>query len=164
MALIIPMNRRLSSLFLFPLLAFFVAAPAAAQEERKTPYWASIAADDARMRKGPSEAMPVTWQYRRENLPIKVIEVYQNWRRIEDPDGTQGWMAARLLSAKRSAIVIGGIRPMRDAPKEDASVAYRAEPGVVGFITDCANGWCVFNVGGKRGYIRESHIWGAGEP
>ena len=160
----IPMNRRLFTLFLLPLLAAFLAVPVAAQEERKTPYWASIATDDARMRKGPSEAMPVMWQYRRENLPIKVIEVYQNWRKIEDPDGTQGWMAARLLSAKRSAIVTGGIRPMRDGPQDDANITYRAESGVVGFITDCANGWCVFNVGGKRGYIREAHIWGAGAP
>ena len=156
------MIKRALALIIF----LFAALPATAadEEERKTPYWASIATDDARMRKGPSEAMPVLWEYRRENLPIKVIEVYENWRKIEDPDGVQGWMAARLLSAKRTAMVTGSIRPMRATPADNAAPRYRAQPGVVGFITDCADGWCLFNVGGKRGYIREAHIWGAGVP
>ncbi len=145
-------------------LTFLITSGTAAQEERKTPYWASISADEARMRKGPSEAMPVMWEYRRENLPVKVIEVYENWRKIEDPDGAQGWMAARLLSAKRTAMVTGGIRAMRETPAQSAPPRYRAEPGVVGFITNCADGWCLFDVGGKRGYIEESHIWGAGTP
>lgn len=146
------------------LSVLLAVTPLAAQEQKKTPYWASISTDDARMRKGPSEAMPVMWEYRRENLPIKVVEVYENWRKIEDPDGAQGWMAARLLSAKRTAIITGGVRAMRATPSDDAAVSYRAEAGVVGTITECAQGWCLFDVGGKRGYIREAHAWGTGAP
>lgn len=153
--------------YLIPLLglvALALAPSASAQEERKTPYWASLSADHARMRKGPSEAMPVMWEYRRERLPVKVIKIHEQWRKIEDPDGTQGWMVARLLSARRSAIVTKVVRPMREAPDSDAAVLYRAEPGVVGYITDCDRGWCLFDVGGKQGFIREGHIWGSGEP
>lgn len=142
----------------------FLGHGAGAQETKKTPYWASIATDDARMRKGPAETMPVMWEYRRENLPIKVIKVHENWRLIEDPDGTQGWMAVRLLSGRRTAMVTGETRVMRSSPDDGASVAYRAEPGVVGFLSDCDNGWCLFDVGGRKGFIRESHVWGSGEP
>lgn len=141
-----------------------VASPAHAQEERKTPYWASIATDDARMRKGPAETMPVMWDYRRENLPIKVIKVHENWRLVEDPDGTQGWMAVRLLSGRRTAIVQGGTRPMRSSASDEAPTVYRAEAGVVGFLSDCDKGWCLFDVNGKKGFVREAHVWGAGEP
>ena len=134
--------------------------PAAAQSDVELPYWASISVDEARMRKGPSPDVPVTWEYRRKDLPVKVIARHETWRKIEDPDGTQGWMAARLLSRTRTAIVTGEVRPMRDEPDTSAAVAFRAQPGVVGRITDCKNGWCLFNVGGRKGWIQTDHIWG----
>ncbi|MPN02402.1 hypothetical protein SDC9_149618 [bioreactor metagenome] len=61
------------------------------------------------MRKGPSPDVPVVWEYRRKDLPVKVVARHDIWRKIEDPDGTQGWMAARLLSRTRTAIVTGGV-------------------------------------------------------
>lgn len=137
-----------------------VAAPAAAQSDPKLPYWASISVDEARMRKGPSPDVPVIWEYRRKDLPVKVIARHETWRKIEDPDGTQGWMAARLLSRTRTAIVTGEIRPMREAPDPAAAVAYRAEPGVVGRISECSGSWCRFDVKGRRGWIHTDHIWG----
>ncbi|MCW0199984.1 SH3 domain-containing protein [Sphingopyxis sp.] len=137
-----------------------VVGPAAAQSDVELPYWASISVDEARMRKGPSPDVPVLWEYRRKDLPVRVIARFETWRKIEDPDGTQGWMAARLLSRTRTAIVTGGIRPMREEPNVSAAVAYRAEPGVVGRITDCKNGWCRIDVGGRKGWIETGHIWG----
>ncbi len=136
------------------------AAPAAAQSDPELPYWASINVDEARMRKGPSPDVPVIWEYRRKDLPVKVVARFETWRKIEDPDGTQGWMAARLLSRTRTAIVTGDVRPLRAEPNASAAVSYRAEPGVVGRITDCADGWCQFDVKGRKGWIRTDHIWG----
>ena len=112
------------------------------------------------MRKGPSPHVPVMWEYRRKDLPVKVIARHENWRKVEDPDGTQGWMAARLLSRTRTAIVTGDIRPMREDAGVSAAVAYRARPGVVGRISDCKNGWCLFDVQGRKGWIQTDHIWG----
>ena len=138
-----------------------VVGPAAAQSDPvKLPYWASISVDEARMRKGPSPDVPVIWEYRRKDLPVKVVARFETWRKIEDPDGTQGWMAARLLSRTRTAIVTGDIRPLREAASASAAVAYRAEPGVVGRITECADGWCRFDVKGRSGWIQTDHIWG----
>ena len=137
-----------------------VVGPAGAQTDVELPYWASINVDEARMRKGPSPDVPVVWEYRRKDLPVKVIARFETWRKIEDPDGTQGWMAARLLSRTRTAIVTGEIRPMREEPDTSAAVAFRAQPGVVGRITDCQKGWCLFNVGGRKGWVQTDHIWG----
>lgn len=137
-----------------------VVGPASAQSDPQLPYWASISVDEARMRKGPSPDVPVIWEYRRKDLPVKVIARFETWRKIEDPDGTQGWMAARLLSRTRTAIVTDEIRPLREAASASAGVAYRAEPGVVGRITDCKDGWCLFDVNGRKGWIQTGHIWG----
>jgi SH3-like domain-containing protein len=150
-----------SRLILATTLFFVVVGPASAQSDPvKLPYWASISVDEARMRKGPSPDVPVIWEYRRKDLPVKVIARFETWRKIEDPDGTQGWMAARLLSRTRTAIVTGEIRPMREAANASAAVAYRAEPGVVGRITECSEGWCMLDVKGRKGWIQTDHIWG----
>lgn len=150
-----------SRTFAMILLSLAVVGPAAAQSDPvPLPYWASISVDEARMRKGPSPDVPVIWEYRRKDLPVKVVARFETWRKIEDPDGTQGWMAARLLSRTRTAIVTGDIRPLREDASLSAAVAYRAEPGVVGRITDCKDGWCLFDVKGRKGWIQTDHIWG----
>lgn len=137
--------------------------PAAAQTERKTPYWAAIAEDEALMRVGPSTDYPASWLYRRRNLPVKVIETYPNWRKVEDPDGTQGWMHKRLLKAEATAIVVKDIALLRGGRDAQAPVLYRAEPGVVGRVSDCKDGWCAFDVNGQRGFVEARQLWGAVE-
>jgi SH3-like domain-containing protein len=132
----------------------------AAMAQRKLPYWASISASEARMRTGPGRQFPASWLYQRAGLPVKVIETYPNWRKVEDPDGTKGWIQANLLSEDRTGLIREDIRPLRDAPNDDAQILWKAEPGVVGKISECRKGWCKIDVRGRMGYIEASHIWG----
>ena len=135
--------------------------PARAQDDRPTPYWASISAGKAMMRTGPGQNYPATWLYVRADLPIRVVETYPNWRKVSDPDGTTGWMLQRLLSDTRTALVTGTqAREMHQDPAEDSPVRYLAEPGVVGRLSKCADGWCLLDVRGRQGYIRTDQFWG----
>ena len=146
-------------------LVLFGAASAAGQAQQKPPYWASISKPEARMRTGPSTEFPVTWVYKRENLPVKVVAVHSVWRKVQDPDGEQGWFHVRLLSPKRAAIVIGkDIGALRDAPEASALISWRVEPGVVGLIEECEKGYCRFETEGRYGYIETARIWGDEAP
>jgi SH3-like domain-containing protein len=90
-----------------------------------------------------------------------VVRVYQNWRKIEDPDGTSGWMLVNLLSEQRTAIVRGAEpSPMHEAPDAASPIRFRAAPGVVGRVSRCAGGWCLVDVRGRGGYVRIETIWG----
>lgn len=129
-------------------------------QQRKPPYFASISAGQANMRTGPGRNYPTNWLYRRADLPIKVVEIYNDWRKVEDPDGTQGWMLVGLLSAQRTGIVVGTIVEMRDSPRLNARINWRAAPGVVGRISKCQRGWCWFDVRGRGGYVEQNRIWG----
>jgi SH3-like domain-containing protein len=146
---------------LLVVIASLVALGPAAAQQRRTPYWASIASGRAMMRTGPGQTYPGTWEYRRADLPIRVTEIYRDWRKIEDPGGTTGWMLVRLLSDQRTGIVLPGEpRPLHEAPDAASPVRYRAEAGVVGRLSRCAGGWCLFDVRGRGGYIRVGEIWG----
>ena len=141
-----------------------LSASASAQEEKKPPYWASIASGQAMTHTGPGRNYPNVWLYQRRDLPVRVVKKYQNWRLIQDPDGAQGWMLVTFLSDRRTAIVKqGDPRPVRVGPNDNARIEYDAEQGVVGRISKCSSGWCRIDVGNRRGYISTSEIWGLSE-
>ena len=140
-----------------------VTAPLAAQE-REVPYWASIKAEVLNLRAGPGRDYPVRWVYHRAGLPLKVVRVHEGWRLVRDPAGDEGWVTANLLSKERGGIVIGqGLAAIREKPSDNSKLRWNAEPGVVGRIDDCEAGWCDFDVGGRRGYMRAERLWGSAE-
>jgi SH3-like domain-containing protein len=140
--------------------AIVVPHAAVEAQQRKTPYYASISAGQARMRTGPGRNYPVNWMYQRSGLPVKVVDIYKEWRKIEDPGGTQGWMQANLLTENRTGIVVDQIVVLRDAPRGSGRMQYRAQPGVIGRISQCAAGWCWFDVRGRSGFVEAIHLWG----
>ena len=152
--------RRLIAFAMILLSAALVPA-AQAQKDRDTPYWASISASEALMRTGPGKNYPAKWLYRRADLPIRVVEVYPSWRKIQDPDGETGWMLVNLLSDTRTGLVTGDEpRPMRETPNLQARVLFLAQPGVVGRLSNCSGDWCEFDVHGRRGHVLREHFWG----
>ena len=145
-------------------VAAILAVPAQAQN-REVPYWATIRYDETNMRVGPSKEYKIDWVYRRKGLPVKVLRVLEGWRLIEDPDGTRGWVAQRQLNPQRGALVIGeDPAPMRAAGENSADIKWRLEPGVVGTLGDCDEGWCQMNVENRKGYVPQNRLWGPGEP
>ena len=132
----------------------------AAPADRKPPYYASIAPARARMRTGPGRTFPSSWLYVRAGLPVRVVDTFKEWRKIEDPGGTQGWMLGTMISNNRAAIVQGGDpAEMRDRPG-GPHILFRAQPGVVGRVSQCGNGWCHFDVHGQAGFVQTDRLWG----
>ena len=136
-------------------------ATVASAQDKKPPYWASIASGEAMMRTGPGRNYPGIWLYKRRDLPVRVLQIYPNWRKIEDPAGEQGWMLVTLLSDRRTAIVRPGVpRDVRVKPAASAPIRYRIEAGVVGRIDECSGAWCRIEMGKRRGYIERDALFG----
>lgn len=143
------------------------AAPAAAADDAGVPYWASLRARAANLRVGPGEDYRISFRYKREDLPFKVLRVMEGWRLVQDPEGARGWILARFLKRDRGAIVTGtkgALAEMREKADPASKLLWKVEPGVTGRLGECAEGWCKFDVAGHAGYMREKALWGAGEP
>ncbi len=113
------------------------------------------------MRSGPGKNYPGIWLYKRHDLPVRVLKTYPNWRQIEDPDGTKGWMLVTLLSDRRTGIVKPGEpRAIRAAASETSRITYKVEPGVVGRLEQCDGDWCRIAIGKREGFIRIADLWG----
>jgi SH3-like domain-containing protein len=142
-------------------LALLTLAAAAQAQDKPVPYWASIDSGKALMRTGPATTYPAVWLYQRRDLPIRVLKRYEDWRLIEDSEGTRGWMRRVLLSDTRTALITGSApRAVHARADEGSRVRYRVEPGVVGRIDDCGEGWCHIRFGSREGHIKVSDLWG----
>jgi len=145
--------------------AFFLLSGSAAAQDAEGPYWASISAEEANMRVGPGEQFPIAWVYERRGLPVKVIRRLQGWRRVQEPDGTEGWIFSGLLSNRRTAMVTGEEpAAMRETGAENAPLRWNLEAGVIGILGECRANWCELDVAGHRGWVAQDRLWGVGEP
>jgi len=146
------------------LAVVMLAFPATAAAQDELPYWATLTADKVNMRVGPARDYAIRWVYRRDGLPLKVVRLHEGWRLVEDPDGARGWILARFLSRARGAVVVANDAKMREKPGGGGKLMWRVEPGVVGRLGDCRDGWCKLDVTGHKGWISRQAIWGDGEP
>ena len=69
------------------------------------PRFVSLKADSVNLREGPNRDHPVKWIFKRAGLPVEITAEFEQWRRIRDSDGTEGWVLQNLLSGRRTALV-----------------------------------------------------------
>lgn len=161
--------RSLAVLLLLTAGSLPLAAQTAAQRSTGAsglplPRFASLAAPEVNVRTGPSTDHPVRWVYSRLKLPVRIVEEYDVWRRIEDPDGETGWTHSSLLSQRRTVLIKGpGIQEMRRSAAVDGRVVARVEPGVIGELVDCDADWCRIEVADERGWLPRDVLWGVSD-
>ena len=100
-----------------------------AKSTSETPYYASIKADEANVRTGPSIRYPIQWIYKKENWPVKVTATFERWRKINDIDGEAGWMHESLLTGRRNAIIqSNGVQEIYRLPILTSAVVMALQP------------------------------------
>lgn len=130
------------------------------------PRFVSLKRDVVYMRRGPGSDHAIEWQYVRRHLPVEVINEYDLWREVRDPDGTEGWISANMLSGERYVLVIApkgaktAREPLRARPDTKAKVIAVAETGVVAELKHCPDDWCEISAGGRSGWIPRGLLWG----
>ncbi len=125
------------------------------------PRFVSLGSDRINLRTGPGRRYPIAWVFVRHGLPVLVTREYQNWRKVRDSDGVEGWVHRSLLSGRRHALVMGATRTLRRAPGKDAPAVLRAEAGVIGRLLACRAAWCRIEIADTEGWLERAHIHGA---
>ena len=138
------------------------ALPAAAQtlSSDKLPRFASLRSDEVNLRVGPGENYPIEWVLKRKDMPIEIVEQFQNWRQITDWQGDKGWVLDRMITGRRAVIVSGGVRNLHRRPDPGSPIVARAEPGVVARLVDLQGPWCRIEAGGYAGWLPRNEVWG----
>lgn len=162
----------------FPFLAADSAVGAPAEQQASPdvrlgpsglplPRFVSLKSGRVNSRIGPGVNYAVDWLYLKPGLPMEVIQEYDNWRRVRDADGAEGWINQSLLSGRRTAIAAPWQKgkdvriDLFADPEANARRLAVVEPGAIGTIRRCDGRWCEMTFDGHTGWISQSQVWGA---
>ncbi|WP_425432905.1 SH3 domain-containing protein [Hartmannibacter diazotrophicus] len=131
----------------------------------KVPRFVSLKSDAVNVRVGPSRQHAIAWRYVRAGMPVEITQEFDNWRRIRDFEGAEGWVFHSLLSGVRTALVSPWDTDKKPVPlyrdaRADAQVVTRLEPGVLGRVDSCDGSWCHLEGDNFDGWIDQNLLWG----
>jgi SH3-like domain-containing protein len=148
--------------FLPPSTPAFAQATGASGQP--VPRFVSLRSDRVNVRQGPSRDHQVVWTFTRAALPVEITAEFENWRRIRDSEGSEGWVQTGLLSGRRTALVA----PWRRGQSFDlharavttSEVRARLESGVIVSARSCDGTWCRVTAERIDGFLRQEVMWG----
>lgn len=130
------------------------------------PRFVSLKSSRVNMRIGPGRDYAVDWLYLQSGLPLEIIQEYDNWRRVRDSEGTEGWIYQSLLSGRRTGMAVPWHRGknatvnLLNNPDAKAKTIALIEPGAVGRVHVCNGDWCQMTFKGHKGWIKQASVWG----
>jgi SH3-like domain-containing protein len=143
-----------------PAVCLAPAAPAADTDTKPLPRFGMLRVEPANLRAGPGERYPIEWVLVRKDMPVEIVGEFDQWRRIRDWQGTEGWVHERVVADKRAVIVVGAVRALHRDPDAASPVVARAEAGVIAQLLACQGGWCRIQANDTAGWVQRGEIWG----
>ena len=112
------------------------------------PRYVSLKSDDANIRVGPSKNYPIEIKYIKKNYPLKVLEEYEEWRKLEDFNKNIGWIHKSLISGIRTGIVLSNYnKNIKLLNTLDGNVIGEIGYGNIVFLEKCKIDWCLISSG-----------------
>lgn len=128
------------------------------------PRFVSLKADRVNVRGGPTRDHEVVWVFTRAGLPVEITAEYENWRRIRDSEGAEGWVYHSMLSGRRTAMVHpkskADLVALREKPDAESPVVAQLQDGVLGAVKTCSNGWCALSGDKFQGFVEQTRLFG----
>jgi len=151
-------NKKIILLFMF-LLLFVMQSIAAASQ------MVSISGDDVNMRSGAGKKYKVIWKLG-SGFPLKVLRRSGSWVRVQDFEGTIGWVHKNVVIRSPHMVVKVHKKSkkrinVRSGPGRNNRIVAKAFYGVVFKTLEQKNGWAkVQHDKGVTGWVKRSLLWG----
>jgi SH3-like domain-containing protein len=116
------------------------------------------------VRKGPSSDHEVAWVFQRKGMPVEVTAEFENWRKIRDSDGAEGWILQQMLSGRRFALApswnANKAVALHDSESGASATNAMLMPGAIAQIKSCTGDWCYVTTDEYEGYAIQAELWG----
>jgi SH3-like domain-containing protein len=128
------------------------------------PRFVSLKPDRVTVRGGPTRDHEIAFVFTRSGLPVEITAESDNWRRIRDWEGGEGWVYHSLLSGRRTALVAAKqqdeLVPLYVKADVQSELVARLQPGVLASVKHCGGNWCHIFGAGFDGWIAQERLWG----
>ena len=135
--------------FIFPINIF----------AKENSYYLILKNNEVNVRYGPGFDYPIKYVYKKKNLPIKVIDKKENFRRIIDFKKNSGWIHISQLKKGKSLILLKD-QILFSKPTRYSKPIIKISKGRLLLVKKCKKKWCKVKTQDYLGWIIINNIWG----
>ena len=135
--------------FIFPINIF----------AKENNYYLILKNNEVNVRYGPGFDYPIKYVYKKKNLPIKVIDKKENFRRIIDFKKNSGWIHVSQLKKGKSLILLKD-QILFSKPTRYSKPIIKISKGRLLLVKKCKKKWCKVKTEDYLGWIVINNIWG----
>ena len=149
------------ALTLFLLISLKINADIGKETGLELPRYISIKSSEANIRVGPSKNYPIVIKYIQKGFPLKIIDEYEEWRRVEDHKKRIGWVHKSLISGNRTGIILSSNNKAIEVFNTiNGDIIGKIGIGNIVNINKCKIDWCKIAKDNYKGWIYKRKIWG----
>ena len=143
--------------FYIILITFFFINILSAEEGN---YYLILKNNKVNVRYGPGFDYPIKFIYKKKNLPIRVIDKKENFRRIIDFKNNSGWIHTSQLK-KGEAFILLEDQILFKKPTKYSKPILNIAKGRLLVVKKCKKIWCRVKTENYLGWIEINNIWGS---
>ena len=143
------------SFYILFILFFFINILSANENN----YYLTLKYNKVNVRYGPGRDYPIKYVYYKKNLPIKVIDKKENFRRIVDFKKNSGWIHVSQLKKGKSLILLKD-QILFSKPTKYSKPIIKIAKGRLLLVKKCKKKWCKVKTEEYEGWISTGNLWG----
>ena len=136
---------------------FFVFFTNLFSEEKKN--FLMLKNNKVNVRYGPSFDYPIKFIYKKNKLPLKIIDKKENFRKIIDHKNNSGWIHISQLKKSKSFISKEDKILFRKPSLFSKPIA-KIQKGRLLLYKKCQKNWCKVKTADYTGWLETNNIWG----
>lgn len=142
----------------FVVLLLPILAAAQTGQSQNLPRFASLKDNQVFVRAGPGKQYPILWEFHRLGWPVELVALYNNWYKIRDLDGEEGWVYRGLISNRRTVVVKEGSPAVMFRKAEGEKAILKLEAGIALGLEKCGQTMCLVAYGKTEGWLDKTRL------
>ena len=122
-------------------------------------YYLILKNNKVNVRYGPGFDYPIKFIYKKKNLPIRVIDKKENFRRIIDFKNNSGWIHTSQLKKGKAFILLEN-QILFTKPTKYSKPILKISKGRLLLVKKCKKIWCRVKTENYTGWIKSEKVWG----
>ena len=141
---------------LFSFFIFFYITNASTNEKD---YFLTLKNNKVNVRQGPSFDYPIKFIIKKKYLPVKIIDSYDNFKKVIDINNNSGWIHTSQLKKGKSLILLED-QILFSKPTRHSKPILKIAKGRLLLIKKCKKKWCRVKTQNYLGWIITNNVWG----
>ena len=123
-------------------------------------YYLVLKNNKVNVRYGPGFDYPIKFVYKKKNLPIRVIDKKENFRRIIDFKNNSGWIHTSQLKKGKAFILLKN-QILFTKPTKYSKPILIISKGRLLLVKKCKAKWCKVKTKKYIGWLEVKNVWGS---